>query len=166
MFSLWWLPLPPSAEGGDRDQMYANLYLWGWKRNLFYREDMQEFLNKILIGLCFIYDIFFTWTGTQDELFIFFETLKQNEFNLKFTLDFHQESLNFLDITIFVNQDGNLGSTLFRKSTGGNSILHAGSSHPIQLLMSIAYSQYLRIRRNCSRDIDFEKEAKALQLRL
>lgn len=32
--------------------------------------------------------------------------------------------------------------------------------------MSIPYSQYLRLKRNCSKNADFEKEAKALHFRL
>lgn len=58
------------------------------------------------------------------------------------------------------------GLSLYRKPSSGNAILHAASSHPAPLVKSIPYSQYVRLKRNCSREFDFEKEVKALQTRL
>lgn len=57
---------------------------------------------------------------------------------------------------------GMICSTLFRKPLAGNSLLHAGSSHPEKLIRSIPYSQFLRLRRNCTHDVDFQKEADSL----
>lgn len=54
----------------------------------------------------------------------------------------------------------------FHKPSAGNSLLHAASSHPASLKASLPYGQYLRLKRNCCEDGHFEKEAKALQLRL
>lgn len=42
----------------------------------------------------------------------------------------------------------------------------ASSFHPASLKNSIPYSQYLRLRCNCSNDILFQEEARKLQLRL
>lgn len=71
----------------------------------------------------------------------------------------------FLDLKIFLNSDGSLGTSLFRKPSAENTILHATSSHPVPLKKSIPYSQYLRIRRNCSNE-DFRREAWNLYSRL
>lgn len=57
-------------------------------------------------------------------------------------------------------------TTLFRKPTAGNTLLHASSFHPTPLLNSIPYSQYLRLRRICSQEADFKTEADALRIRL
>lgn len=46
------------------------------------------------------------------------------------------------------------------------TVLHGSSFHPAPLKNLIPYSQYLRLRRNCSDDILFKEEAKKLQMRL
>lgn len=79
-----------------------------------------------------------------------------NEFNLKFTFEIDQKQLTFLDLKILVQEDGTVGTSLFQKPSAGNSLLHAAS---------VPYGQYLRLRRNCSLDTDFEAEAKLLRSR-
>lgn len=81
-------------------------------------------------------------------------------------MTFHEHEITFLDVTIHKQQDGSLTSSLYRKSTSGNSILHATSFHPQPLIRSIPYSQYLRVRRNCTDDIIFKREADMLRERL
>lgn len=61
---------------------------------------------------------------------------------------------------------GQIHTSLFRKKTAGNTILRAESSHPRPLVQSIPYSEYLRLKRNCSQEVDFKTEAKALRDRL
>lgn len=50
---------------------------------------------------------------------------------------------NFLDLQILVDADGTLCSSLYRKPSSGNTILHASSAHPQPLLDSIPYNQFL-----------------------
>lgn len=71
-----------------------------------------------------------------------------------------------MDVSITKNNDGSLSSGLYRKPTAGNTILHATSSHPQALIWSIPYSQYLRIKRNCSSQESFLREAGELRERL
>ena len=77
-----------------------------------------------------------------------------------------KNSITFLDVRLYVDASRHLCSTLFRKSTAGNTILHADSSHPLSLKNSIPFGQYLRLRRNCSNDVLFLEEAGKLQDRL
>ncbi|OCT61211.1 hypothetical protein XELAEV_18047235mg [Xenopus laevis] len=70
--------------------------------------------------------------------------------------------VNFLDIKIFRDQQGNLATTLYRKETATNSLLHASSQHPQKTITGIPVGQYLRIRRICSNQDDFKIEAKKL----
>lgn len=58
----------------------------------------------------------------------------------------------------------NINGSHFRKLTAGNTILHATSAHPQPLVQSIPYSQYLRLRRNCSTDDSFSLETNPLKL--
>lgn len=80
------------------------------------------------------------------------DILKINQYDLKFTMTFDQQFVSFLDISIYVNLDGTVGFFLYRKPSVGNPVLHATSSHPKPLISSIPYSQYLRLKINCSRE--------------
>lgn len=56
-------------------------------------------------------------------------------------------------------------STLHRKKTSGNSTIHASSFHPSNLIRSIPYGEFLRLRRICSTEETFEKCIKDSSLR-
>lgn len=90
----------------------------------------------------------------------------KNYFNLKFTRVCDPEKITFLDVTICTTSDGHLSIALYGKETAGNTILHATSFHPASPIRSIPYTQYLRIRKNCSDENMFLIEAKKLQGRL
>lgn len=160
-----YLQIQGVAMGTKCAPSYANLYLGGWERELFSRDDMQQYMELIPLWRRFIDNIFFIWVGPKDLLLSFLESLKTNRYNLKFTVEFSQSSLNFLDTLITVKFDGSIRTTLYRKPSAGNSLLHANSSHPTPLITSVPYGQYLRAKRNCSDESDFEKEAKCLHLR-
>ena len=137
----------------------------GWEQNLLRLDDVHSFFEHIPLWRRFIDDVLFVWTGPQEDLMLFLNSLKQNDYNLKFTYEISQRSLTFLDVQISIDDEGTIETSLFRKSLAGNSLLHATSSHPKSLISNIPYGQYLRIRRNCSTDSNFEYEAKLLQQR-
>lgn len=123
----------------------------GWERQIFTSDGFRQLFEKVLVWRWFIDNIFIVWTGNRDKLFSFLTHLKGNQYNLKFTTTCDQSAKNFLDISIFFNSDGTIDSSLYRKPLASNTILHATSSHPKSLIQSIPYSQYLRLKRNCSR---------------
>lgn len=86
--------------------------------------------------------------------------------NLMFTMMYHHKESTFLYVTVTCDANDMLKSCLYRKSTAGNSLLHASSFHPKPLLRSIPYSQYLRIRRNCSDETSFQQKELELRARL
>lgn len=85
-----------------------------------------------------------------------------NDHGLKFTMSHSHESVTFLDVLVKTTPENKLTTTLFCKSTAGNTVLDATSFHTTSLKNSIPYRQYLRLRRNCSTDAFF-KEAGLLQ---
>lgn len=87
-------------------------------------------------------------------------------YNLKFIMQYNLHNIPFLDILICKDECGLLSTNLFRKSTAGNTLLDASSSHLSSLVQSIPYSQYLRLRCNCSTEEDFWRESSLLQPRL
>ncbi|XP_040196442.1 uncharacterized protein LOC120929219 [Rana temporaria] len=145
---------------------YANLYLGEWERDFLLGENASMCAAHILIWQRYIDDIFIIWDGPESGLKELLRLMNINKFNLFFTMSHNQSEINFLDISIRKNPDGKINSTLFRKETAGNTILHAGSFHPEPLKRSIPFSQFLRIRRNCSLEDDFHEQCNALSLRL
>ncbi|XP_077344465.1 uncharacterized protein LOC143988608 [Lithobates pipiens] len=164
--STHYLQVQGVAMGTKCAPSYANLYLGGWEKETFSREDLSPFLDKIISWFRYIDDVLFFWAGTETELKTFFQLISINNFNLKFTMQHSQSIVNFLDITISVDSEGRLNSLLFRKPSAGNTVLHATSFHPISLINSIPYSQYLRLKRNCSKNSDFNIAADDLYQRL
>lgn len=117
---------------------YANIYLGGWKRWIFSDEQFDRWLNKVLYWFRDIDDLLIIWAGPRDELRAFLDTLNNNDFNLRFTYTFSSSSIAFLDLTIMINDEGDL--SLYRKPSSGNTILHASSAHPVPLIRSIPYA--------------------------
>ena len=164
--SSHYLQVQGVAMGTKCVPSYANLYLGGWERSLFSRDDLAPFLDKVVSWYRYIDDVLLFWTGTESELRDFVTAISDNEFNLRFTMDHSSTEIHFLDLTVSIDEQGMIFSSLYRKPTAGNTILHAGSAHPESLVNSIPYSQYLRIRRNCSRDEDFRIHSTNLYHRL
>ncbi|XP_040188254.1 uncharacterized protein LOC120920313 [Rana temporaria] len=145
---------------------YANLYLGEWEREFLLGESASMCAANILVWQRYIDDIFIVWDGLENELQEMLRLMNINSFNLFFTMSYNDKEVSFLDIRIFKELDGALGTSLFRKETAGNTLLHAESFHPEVLKKSIPYSQFLRLRRNCSTDFDFQRESDLLTERL
>ncbi|XP_069815763.1 uncharacterized protein [Dendropsophus ebraccatus] len=76
-----------------------------------------------------------------------------------------ERTVDFLDLRLDV-VGNTIQTSLFRKSTATNSLLHYGSFHPRHLRNGIPTGQFLRIRRNCTDLQTFELEARNLTERL
>jgi hypothetical protein len=76
---------------------------------------------------------------------------------LKYTFEISRTSLPFLDLFICIQADSDrLSTSVFYKDTDSHSYLLYSSSHPKSCRDSIPYSQFLRLRRLCSEQHDFE----------
>ncbi|XP_056416058.1 uncharacterized protein LOC130357391 [Hyla sarda] len=69
------------------------------------------------------------------------------------------------DVTLTRDQEGFIQTNVYRKPTATNTYLHATSAHPKHMKDAVPVGQYLRIRRICSTDTMFEKQARTLQKR-
>lgn len=105
------------------------------------------------------------WQGSSSELHEFIERLNSNSYNIRLTYKWNHEKVDFLDVIVKRDSLGYLQSNVFRKETSVNSLLHATSSHPIQTINAIPTGQYLRMRRICSSEEDFARQANDLQQR-
>ena len=71
--------------------------------------------------------------------------------NIKFTCEFSEASINFLDLNVKLSE-GKLQTSLYVKPTDRHQYLHLRSSHPKHTKRSIVYSQTLRVSRACSQE--------------
>ena len=82
---------------------------------------------------------------------------------IKFTSEVSSTSLPFLDIKVSINAESRFISTsVYYKPTDSHTYLCYASSHPKSSKNSIPYSQFLRLRRLCSSDTDFDNQAKKM----
>ena len=125
-------------------------------------EDLHVYTyeKQPLLWARYIDDIFIVWQHGKDELKKFIEHLNVSHRSFKFTCESSTEQVNFLDTTVILNPNGTLHTTLYTKPTDAHMYLHYDSSHPKHCKTSLPYSQFLRIRRICSKDEDFEYNAR------
>lgn len=75
------------------------------------------------------------------------------------TSNISESSVEFLDLTLSLH-DVHIVTCLFRKPTATNSLLRFPSKSPKK--KGIQYGQYLRLKRNCSRQVDFNQHPSEL----
>uniref|UniRef100_A0A8C5N1Z7 Reverse transcriptase domain-containing protein n=1 Tax=Leptobrachium leishanense TaxID=445787 RepID=A0A8C5N1Z7_9ANUR len=150
-----------TAMGTTCAPAYANLYLGIWEKQHIF-SDCNPYRSKILFWKRYIDDIILVWGGTQEEFVDLTNYLNKNTLNLRFTHEIHRDSLNFLDVTLTRNEEL-VSTTLYRKETATNNLLNWSSFHPKSLRLGIPYGQYLRLKRICSSETEYEKQAKTLQ---
>ncbi|CAJ0929934.1 unnamed protein product [Ranitomeya imitator] len=151
------------AMGARCAPALANLFLGWWESTIVYNSPWYK--SKVRCWLRFIDDIFFIWSGTQDELGTFINSLNDNAFNIFLTSTHSPSLVCFLDLNI-VCQEGVISTCLYRKPTATNTVLEYHSFHPPHTKRGVPVGQFLRTRRNCTQDGDFRKEAQDLTLRL
>ena len=78
---------------------------------------------------------------------------------IKFTYSYSTLTVNFLDVTVKVEKNGTLSTTLFATLTASYQYLHAKSSHPFHTRKALSKSQFFRIRRICIFISDYWKHA-------
>ena len=106
----------------------------------------------------FIDDVWGIFWGTEEELKEFVNFCNNFHETIKFTVEYSKKSITFLDVTTY-QEDNQIKSTLFVKPTDSHSYLDYSSCHPQSTKSGIPYSQFLRIRRNCTEWTEFIKHS-------
>ena len=149
-----YLQIKGTAMGTRAAPNYANIYMGKFEKMNIYETtyiDLIEFFKR------FIDDIFFIWISTEENLKKFFEYINSVHPSIKFTFEYSQTEINFLDVTVRKDKDGMLSTDLYRKAVDTHSYLNRKSCHPEHTKASIPYSQFMRARRICSNDQEFKK---------
>ena len=149
-----------TAMGTPMAVNYANLFLHKFETEMLNDYERKTGLRPY-IWLRYIDDIFFIWHHDDKSLqdFLTFCNAYSNEKKMKSNIRFETNSstvsVNFLDVTL--NKSGNIVKTsLYSKPTDAHLYLDAKSSHPPHIVQNIPKGQFIRVRRICSEDADFE----------
>ncbi|XP_069582772.1 cytochrome P450 3A2-like [Ranitomeya imitator] len=149
--------LKSTAMGASCAPSYANLFLGAWDREIFHNDDIQ-LMNHVHNWMRYIDDVLFFWDGPRENLEDLMSHLNNNDQNILLTFKSGKQ-IDFLDIKLTVDSDGRLNTDVFRKATATNSFLVADSSHPPATIRGIPVGQFLRAKRICSNESNFEKQA-------
>jgi hypothetical protein len=117
---------------------------------------VYTYKKQPLVWWRYIDDVFVVWTHTREELEEFVEHLNSRLPTIKFSMEVSDLKIPFLD-TLVKKEGTKLYTDLYSKPTDSFDYLLYNSSHPKTCKDSIPYSQFMRVRRVCSRMADFEK---------
>ena len=154
-----YLQIKGVAMGSKVSPSFAILYM-----DFFERSHVYTYTKQPLLYLRYIDDIFLIWTHSRQDLDLFVEHLNSRENNIKFSTEISEHSVNFLDMKVTINEDLSIVTDLYTKPTDSHDYLLYSSAHPRKCKDSIPYSQFLRVRRICSRIEDYEQNAMKLSI--
>uniref|UniRef100_A0A803JQE7 Reverse transcriptase domain-containing protein n=1 Tax=Xenopus tropicalis TaxID=8364 RepID=A0A803JQE7_XENTR len=146
-----------TSMGAKFAPSYANLYMGWWEESHIFGGD-SPFLSHVVVYKRYVDDLIFIWKDTESTFSQFVDHLNNNELNLKFTSNFSSTNITFLDLELR-GFGTHIETDTYRKPCSGNSLLRADSCHPSHLFKGIPLGQFLRLRRNCSTDEAFVKQA-------
>ena len=106
----------------------------------------------------YIDDVFGSTVMPREDLETFITKLDDFHPEVNFTWKISETNLECLDVLMTVNENG-IGTSIHYKPTDCHSYLDYSSHHPPRCRNSIPYSQFLRLRRICAVDEDFEHQA-------
>ena len=151
-----------TAMGACFAPNYANLFLGLWEKDCVYSSNYSD---RIKWWGRYIDDILLFWTGSEEELLLFHDSLNTNNRNIKLSIEYSKTKVNFLDLSISKGEEGQLHTTVYRKPTDRNTVLKADSFHPNWLKNNIPFGQFQRLRRICDTDKEFEEQATVMSNR-
>ena len=126
---------------------YANLFMGKFEKKYIY----NRIKNKSKLYLRFIDDIFIIWTASKEGLLNFIQEINQVHQSIKFTVEYSENSINFLDTMVYISNN-RLFTKVYKKPTDRLLYLHKHLYHPENLKWNIPYGQALRLRKICTND--------------
>ncbi|XP_053571161.1 oxidative stress-induced growth inhibitor 2 isoform X2 [Bombina bombina] len=155
-----------TAMGAKFAPSYANLYM-GYFEHLHLFGGGLALEDKVVVYGRFIDDLIMIYrNNTELTIQEIVDHFNNNTLNLTFTHQNNDHIINFLDLTLEHNGEGEITTSTFRKPLLRNTILRADSCHAPHTQRGIPKGQYLRLRRNCSSLKLYIKQAEELTKRL
>ena len=104
------------------------------------------------------------WTEGNKNLKKFFGFLNKVHPSIKFSMEYSQNQINFLNVLIIKNGNASsLVTSLLTKSTDSHQYFHATSCHRSIFKKSIPYGQSIRMKRICSNEVDLQRKLLGLE---
>lgn len=159
--SEFFLQIKGTAMGKKFAPAYANIFMAVWEE-----EALAKCHKKPLFYFRYIDDIFGIWPHTTQEFFEFANILNTHHFSIKLKYQLDQETIHFLDTTVYkgptFHETGKLDIKVYFKDTDTHALLHKNSFHPKHTFKGLVKSQLLRFHRICTRKSDFVHASKVL----
>ena len=133
---------------------YANLFMTNLEEKI-----KNSFPLKPTVWWRYINDIFFIWEHGECQYKNWVQHLNEANTNIKFTEEHSHTEIPFLDTKVKIDRNRKAYTDLYSKPTDSHSYLRYDSAYPPRCMQSLPYSQFLRIRRICTKKSDFEKHA-------
>ena len=146
-----------TAMGTKVAPAYANTFM-GWYED----KHVYTYRKQPLLWKRFIDDMFVIWQYSQEDLKEFVSHLNTRMQSIKFEADTSTVSVNFLDVTIIIDPEGNINTTLYTKPTDSHNYINYQFCHQKACKNEIPYGQFLRLRRICSDEDDFISKSKVM----
>ena len=136
---------------------YARLFMGHVEEQIF----AQYTGTKPALNKRYIDDIVGATSGSREEKEDFAHFVNGFHPSLNFTWVISDVQVPFLDLLLKPTSD-RLLTSIHYKETDTHSYLNYKSSHPARCKNSIPYSQFLRLKRICSEENDFENKSKEM----
>ena len=92
------------------------------------------------------------FVGSEEEATTFVAWMNSLWPGLKFTFDWSNKELTYLDVNLIMTEGGGLETDRYIKPTNPQLFLHYQSNHPKQVFKSIVYGQAVTVKTICSTD--------------
>jgi hypothetical protein len=152
-----------TAMGTPMAVNYANIFLDKLETEML-KEYESKTNHKPLVWMRYIDDIFLIWTHGEESLKDFlkfcdeYSTSKKMKSTIRYESSCSTKSVDFLDVQVRV-VGNKIQTSLYTKPTDAHLYLNAKSCHPNHVIKNIPKGQFIRLRRICSEDRDFDVHA-------
>ncbi|XP_040183666.1 uncharacterized protein LOC120916795 [Rana temporaria] len=142
------------AMGAKFAPSIANAFMAQWEESAIYEHMPAE----LILYKRYIDDVIILWNGNKASLEHFMETLNKNEKNIKLVWKIDTKEVDFLDLNVSLEGNRIITKTYF-KTVDTNSYLSVESCHHKPWLYNIPKGQLVRLKRNCTKEEDFNEQA-------
>ncbi|XP_068099729.1 uncharacterized protein [Hyperolius riggenbachi] len=158
----WFRQCRGTAMGSSAAPAFANLFVGYLEETRVVGSPM--YLAHVVLWTRYIDDVFVLWRGTSDELKVFIGFLNSLFEGIVFNPEVSETNVPFLDVMV-TRKDGRLNTSVYRKPTDRNTLLHYDSAHPKHLISSLPISQFLRVLRICNEKDETSRELEVMKER-
>ena len=140
------------AMGTQFAPVGANLFM-AWVEDVHYHVEHHK-QDNLLMWFRYIDDVFGIWTGSEDQLSVFFDTIGASYTAIRLTHEVHTHSIDFMDLTISKGHrfatHGILDLRVHRKRLNRYLYLPWTSAHPRSMKAAFLKAELIRFIRNSS----------------